>query len=86
MTWLRADGGEVSAGQSNRIRVATAASGHTLRFRSVCDADLGVYRCRAANRHGQAEGRIEMSGKKKKKTKKPKKIQNKPSSNRNSKQ
>ena len=66
VTWLRADGGEVSAGQSNRIRVATAASGHTLRFRSVCDADLGVYRCRVANRHGQAEGRIEMSGKKKK--------------------
>jgi hypothetical protein len=37
---------------------------HVLRFKSVRDADLGIYTCKAENPHGQAEAAIEMSGNK----------------------
>ena len=33
-----------------------------LRFKSVRDADLGIYTCQAENPYGRAEAAIEMSG------------------------
>lgn len=51
---------------SNRIGTLVMSNGlkHVLRFKSVRDADLGIYTCRAENPHGQAEAAIEMSGNK----------------------
>ncbi len=75
MTWFRSGesiGGSENDKQqhqvipSNRIGTLVMANGlkHVLRFKSVRDADLGVYTCQAENPHGRAEAAVEMSGNK----------------------
>ena len=75
VTWFRSgesvgnDEGDKQQHQvvpSTRIGTLVMANGlkHVLRFKSVRDADLGVYTCRAENPHGRAEAAVEMSGNK----------------------
>lgn len=78
MTWFRSSesgNGERQQDQvipTSRIGILVVANGvkHVLRFKSVRDADLGIYTCRAENSLGRAEAAIEMSGKKRKGKKK----------------
>ena len=68
MTWFRSgDGGDrhlETVVSSNRIGTLVMSNGlkHVLRFKSVRDADLGIYTCQAENPYGRAEAAIEMSG------------------------
>lgn len=72
MTWYRSDVNDDGKRLLDRVvpssrigtLVTTGGLKHVLRFKSVREADLGVYTCRAENSLGQAEAAVEMSGNK----------------------
>ena len=47
---------------SSRVEVRVAGRRHSLVISQVEEEDFGEYSCRASNRLGEQEGRIELSG------------------------